>query len=205
MKLSEHLLAAGIDCPDDVKDTEVTNIVTSSEKVVRGSLFICIEGERYDGHDFIKCAKDAGASVIVARHVCDDCVGGAAIILVDNTRRAAALLYNAYYGNPCGKLKIIGITGTNGKTSTAFMLRSLFEGCGVRCGLIGTLGAYLDGGREIEYPKSSHLANMTTPDAEGLYFALSKMAEEGIEYVVMEVSSHALSQCRTDEIGRAHV
>ncbi len=200
MKLSELLCAAGIDCPKKIEDTEVTNIVTSSEKVVRGSVFICIEGEHYDGHDFIRCAKDAGASVIIARHVCDDCVGGAAIILVENTRRAAALLYNAYYGNPCGKLKIIGITGTNGKTSTAVMLRTLFERSGVRCGLIGTLGAYLDGEWEIEYPKSSHLANMTTPDAEGLYFALSKMVEEGIEYVVMEVSSHALVQCRTDAI-----
>ena len=202
MKLSELLSAAGIICPEDIMemDTEVTAVVTNSEKVVRGSVFICIEGERYDGHDYIRCAIDAGASVIIARHVCDDCVGGAAIILVDNTRRAAALLYNAFFGDPCGRLKVIGITGTNGKTSTSVMLRSLFEGCGIRCGLIGTLGAYLDGDRAIEYPKSSKIANMTTPDAEGLYFALSKMVEEGIEYVVMEVSSHALVQCRTDAI-----
>ena len=200
MRLGTLLEAAGIACPCGKEDISVTSIVTDSRKAVRGSMFICIEGLRYDGHKFIKNALDAGASVIIARHVRDDCVGGAAIVSVDNTRRAAALLYNAWYGDPAGHLKMIGVTGTNGKTTVSFMIRRLLERSGLRCGLIGTLGAFLSENERIDYPLCDPLANMTTPDAEGLYFALSKMAERGIEYAVMEVSSHALSMCRTDAI-----
>jgi len=201
MRLYELLSRAGIEFDINMGDREVTAVVTDSRRVVEGCVFVCIDGLHFDGHDYINNAKDAGASVIVAKRVRDDCVGGAAIILVDNTRRAAALLYNAWFGDPCGKLKIIGITGTNGKTSVSYMIRALFEDAGIKCGLIGTLGVFLSDRDRLEVGEAySPLANMTTPDAEGLYFALSEMAKRGIEHVVMEVTSHALALHKTDGI-----
>ena len=200
MKLSRLLALAGIDYPEGVSDREITGIVTDSRKVVAGAMFIALKGLRSDGHDFIKTAIEAGASVIVAERVRDACVGGAAIILVDSTRIAAALLYNAWYERPSDKMRFIGITGTNGKTTVSRMIYALLERSGVKSGLIGTLGAYFGDLERFEGTVQDPLANMTTPDVEELYFILAKMAERGIETVVMEVSSHALALGKTDAL-----
>lgn len=184
---------AGLECPLECKGIEIKNIVTSSDKVTYGSMFICIKGKNNDGHDYIGNAIKNGAVVIVAEQVRDECVGGAAIVKVDNTRHVAALLYNAQHGRPTKRLKIIGVTGTNGKTSVCAALESIFLSEGVRCGVIGTTGCRICG-EPIE------TAGLTTPDVHELYSLLSLMVRRGVTHVFMEVSSHALALSRVDAI-----
>ena len=198
MKFGELLTKVGIECPDWLCEREVSAIVTDSAKAKENCIFVCLVGSRYDGHDHIEEAVAAGAVVIVAEKVRGVCVGGAALTLVDNTRLCASLLYNEWYGTPSKAMKIIGVTGTNGKTSVTCMLKSIFEAVGYSCALIGTLGIY-SGNRRLGGEKLS-LSNMTTPDPETLYSALAEMKRDKVEYVFMEVSSHALDQCRVDAI-----
>ena len=198
MKFDELLTKVGIECPKELYGREVSAIVTDSAKAVKDCIFVCLEGSRYDGHDHIDEAVAAGAVVIVAEKVRGVSVGGAALTLVNNTRLCASLLYNEWYGSPCEAMKIIGVTGTNGKTSVTWMLKALFEAEGYSCALIGTLGMF-SGKRRLGDGELS-LSNMTTPDPQTLYSALAEMKRDGVEYVFMEVSSHALSQSRTDAI-----
>lgn len=198
MKFGELLLRVGIDCPRWLCDREVSDIVTDSAKAKKDCIFVCLEGSRYDGHDHIEDAVAAGAVVIVAEKVRGVSEGGAALTLVNNTRLCASLLYNEWYGSPSRTMKIIGVTGTNGKTSVTCMLKSLFEAMGHSCALIGTLGIY-SGSKRLGDGRLS-VSNMTTPDPRTLYSALAQMRRDGVEYVFMEVSSHALDQCRVDAI-----
>ena len=195
MCFDELLLPIGLECPKELVGVEVTDIVTDSRKVVKNSIFICVKGARYDGHDYIDEAINAGAKVIVAKTVRDVCVGGAAILYVENTRNVASLLYNRWYKDPAADLKIIGITGTNGKTSIAYMLYRILESAEKRVGLIGTVECLSADRRQL-----SKSGNMTTPDPEELYSMLAEMRADGVEYVVMEVSSHALAQGRVEAI-----
>ena len=195
----ERLLASvGIDCPSELCGREVSGVFTDSAKVKKNSIFVCIRGDRYDGHDYIDQAIRAGAEVIVAENVRGIRVGGAALTSVNNTRLCASLLYNEWFGRPSDETKIIGITGTNGKTSVACMLKAIFEQEGYLCALIGTLGIYV-GEQKLGSAELSS-ANMTTPDPETLYASLAQMKQAGVDFVFMEVSSHALAQCRTDAI-----
>lgn len=195
MKLVTVLEGAGISCPEAYKKIEISTIVTDSSLAENGSMFIALRGNNTDGHEYIGDAVKNGAVVIVAEQVRDECVGGAAIILVDNTRRAAALLYNSAYGYPSRKIKLIGVTGTNGKTSVSYMLKSIFEAAGIRCGVLGTVGAEISGSDEV-----IHTSGLTTPEASELYSVLAKMADMGAEYVFMEVSSHAIAKRRIDAL-----
>ena len=200
MRLSELFGRAEISYPREAENIEITNIVTDSRRVREGSAFICINGQRSDGHRYIGEAIQKGARVIVAEQVRDEGVGGAATVYVENTRRAAALLYNAWYGDPARNMKLVAVTGTNGKTSVTFMLKRIFERAGYRCGLIGTIGC-LCGDRELHSENQSDpLANMTTPDPEELYRLLAMMRESGVEYVFMEASSHALALSKLDAL-----
>ena len=201
MLLYELFGRAGIFCPENAENIEIRNIVTDSRQVTEDSLFICIKGLKTDGHEYINQALEKGAAVIVAESVRDECVGGAAaIILHENTRKVAALLYNAFYGNPAEKLKIIGITGTNGKTSTATLLYEIFKEANIPTGLIGTVCRLTADGRALSPQNDPTRANMTTPDPDELYRLLSEMAEDGVEYVIMEVSSHSLALHKVDGI-----
>ena len=195
MCFEDLLLPIGLECPSELFGVEVACVTCNSEEVVENSIFICQRGKRYDGHDYIEKAFLAGAKVIVAENVRDGCVGGAAILYVDNTRRVASLLYNLWYGNPADKMKFIGITGTNGKTSVSYMVLEILEAAGFCVGLIGTV-EYLSANRR----KIGSDVGMTTPDPKHLYSMLGQMYKDGVEYVVMEVSSHALAQSRTDAI-----
>ncbi len=186
---------AGLECPEECKDVEITDIVTRSDKVTEGSMFICIRGNNTDGHDYIGEAVNNGAVVIVAEQVRDECVGGAAIIKVDNTRHVAALLYNIQCDEPTKKLLAVGVTGTNGKTSVCALLESIFLSEGVACGVIGTTGCRVCG-----EPLDGEYASLTTPDVHELYSILAKMARLGVTHVFIEVSSHALSLSRVDAI-----
>ena len=201
MRLYELFERAGLTIPHGIENINITNIVTDSRKVRKGDMFICLCGSNSDGHEYIDSAINAGASVIVAEQVRDACVGGAAAyIMLDNTRQVTALLYNARYGNPSEKLKIIGVTGTNGKTSVSTLLYEIFSAAGYRCGLIGTVCRLSADGRSLSRKKGISSVNMTTPDPEELYADLYEMVRDGVEYVFMEVSSHALALCKTDAI-----
>ncbi len=203
MRLKELFLRAGLDCPKEAENINVKNIVPDSRKVRKGSLFVCLAGQKANGHDYVDEAIKAEASAIIVEQVRDECVGGAAaFIVLDNTRRVAALLYDAWYGNPSKKMKIIGVTGTNGKTSVTTMLYEMFTYAGHRCGLIGTVCRLSAGGRALSPLKQGGTAtfNMTTPDPEDLYSTLAIMARDKVEYVFMEVSSHALALHKVDAI-----
>lgn len=201
MRVGELFGRAGIPCPENAENIEISNIVTDSRRVTKNSLFICIKGLSSDGHEYIDSAVKNGAVVIVAESVRDACVGGAAaLIMLDNTRKVAALLYNAFYGEPVKKLKIIGITGTNGKTSTATLLYEIFRSAGYRTGLLGTVCRLSADGVVLLPSGDEKRANMTTPDPDELYRDLAEMVKDGVEYVFMEISSHALSLHKVDGI-----
>ena len=195
MFFDELLLPVGLECPKELFGVVVSKITTDSREVVENSIFICVKGGNDDGHRYISEAISAGARVIVAENVRNECVGGAALLYASNTRNVASLLYNLWYRNPVGEMKFIGITGTNGKTSIGYMLLQILESVGYRTGLVGTVECLSAGRKRIDLE-----GNMTTPAPQALYRALGKMRDDGVEYVVMEVSSHALAQCRTDPI-----
>ncbi len=171
-------------------DVEITGIAYDSRKVQPGSLFVCIKGYQSDGHLYTKSAVERGAAAIV----CQDEIGGVnvPVIRVKNSRKALSFLSAAWYGNPSSKMKMIGITGTNGKTTCTYLVKGILENCGYKVGLIGTnqnmIGA--------EVLKSER----TTPESLELNELLYDMHEKGCNYVVMEVSSHSLYLDRVAEI-----
>lgn len=195
MYFSELCLRAGIDCPDAMQDLSVSGICTDTARLEQGQLFVCLRGTRTDGHLFLDVAKQRGAcAALIDKDFSGEIPKGLPVLAVPNTRAAAAQLFDAWYGNPSSKLKLVGVTGTNGKTSVSWMLYELLSRCGVPCGLIGTVRCISPGG---EIPKDvSGTANMTTPEPERLYPMLAQMAEQGAQYVIMEVTSHALVQDR---------
>ncbi len=195
MRLGELFASAGLECPEKYQNLTYSKITSDSSQVTSGSIFVAVRGQNNDGHEYIEQAIQKGAAVIVAEQVRDECVGGAAIILVDNTSTAAALLYNAHHNNPCRALKIIGVTGTNGKTSVCHMLESIFLAAHKRCAVIGTLGCRVDG-----LQSDMRSSSLTTPPASELCPLLAHLRDEGVTYVFMEVSSHALAQSRVEGI-----
>ncbi len=165
-------------------DPDIIGITDDSRKVVAGSIFVCIKGRNFDGHTAAKAAAESGAAAVVALHD----VGVAQQIIVEDTREAYSLLCSAFFGYPCRQLKIIGVTGTNGKTTTCFVIRDMLKRFGIKSGMIGTVSNIV--GDEI-LP-----SQLTTPDAFELHGLFRKMADASCEYCVMEVSSQALEQQR---------
>ena len=175
---------------------EITDVVNDSRKVGKGSLFFCIEGANSDGHTFAQDVVNKGAAALVIRKDVSFTVpeGEEAplLIKVDNTRHAMALISSAWYEHPSRKLRMIGITGTKGKTTSTYLIRSILQHAGINTGLIGTIeSAYND----VHVP-----ANNTTPESLTLQKILYDMAQNGVQAVVMEVSSQALMMGRTDGI-----
>ena len=192
MKLLELLTGAGIDCPENKNNIEIQSIISSSKRAENGSMFVCLCGLRSDGHSYIEDARRRGAKIIIAqkgRIPEEKCADD--IILVDNTRAALAKLLSVFYGEPQKNMKIIGITGTNGKTTTSRMLYEILKKWGKRCGYIGTVGSFAPSGM-LDIVSDNKCANMTTPDPEELYKILSVMERDRAEFVIMEVSSHSL-------------
>ena len=167
-------------------ECDIKNITDDSRKVTKGSVFVCICGPDNDGHNFAHKAVEAGATVVV----CEKDLGLENQVIVDDTHAALALMCSKWFNSPQDKLKIIGVTGTNGKTSVTYMIKSALENAGHKVGLIGTI-FYMIGDKKIE-------SHNTTPGMFELYSLLSKMVESGCDMVVMEVSSHALHQRRVE-------
>jgi len=162
-------------------------ITDDSRAVTRGSLFVAVKGERVDGHGFIDQAIKAGAVGVIAQSSVPS--GALPFVQVADSRKALGLLGSRFHGNPSARLKMIGVTGTNGKTTTTYLCKALLEGVGQRVGLIGTVG--------YQIGQESLPASHTTPGALDLQELLSKMVESGLTAAVMEVSSHALALDRT--------
>ncbi|HWJ03693.1 MAG TPA: UDP-N-acetylmuramyl-tripeptide synthetase, partial [Verrucomicrobiae bacterium] len=162
-------------------DTPVTGVSYDSRQVAPGSIFVCIPGLKADGHDFAAVAVERGASVLVVEHFLELPVTQ---VKVQDTRRALGLISAAFLGWPADKLRMIGVTGTNGKTTTTSLIEYMFNRAGRTTGLIGTLGARIG---DAEFPGSR-----TTPEASDLQGLLAEMVNRQAGYAVMEVSSHAL-------------
>src|SRR6059036_1223232 len=168
-------------------DRPVENIAYDSRRVQRNTLFVALRGEKADGHQFIGQAISKGASVIVAEREEKD--PRITCLVVEDTRTALADFSAAFYGHPARKLKMAAVTGTNGKTTTTFLIRHICENSGLRCGLIGTV-RYEIGERILP-------AIRTTPESLDLQELLAQTANAGCKAAAMEVSSHALAQDRT--------
>jgi UDP-N-acetylmuramoyl-L-alanyl-D-glutamate--2,6-diaminopimelate ligase len=168
-------------------DRAVTAVTDDSRAVASGSLFVAVKGERVDGHTFVPQVVQAGAAAIVAQGPVE--TGSIPLVRVADSRKALGLIGSRFYGDPSAQLAMIGVTGTNGKTTTTYLCKALLEGIGRRVGLIGTV-AYQIGSETIP-------ASHTTPGALELQGLLAKMTQAGLNSVVMEVSSHALAMDRT--------
>ncbi|EGT3615669.1 UDP-N-acetylmuramoyl-L-alanyl-D-glutamate--2,6-diaminopimelate ligase [Clostridium perfringens] len=165
------------------EESKIQDIRYDNRKIEQGDIFVCVKGFKVDGHSFIGDAVKRGASVIIVQedvNIPEDIT----IIKVKDTRKALAVMSSNYFGNPKDKLKIIGITGTNGKTTSAFIIKSILEKAGFKTGLIGTIANYI-GNKKID-------AVRTTPESYELHELFKDMVEAGAEYCVMEVSSHSL-------------
>jgi UDP-N-acetylmuramoyl-L-alanyl-D-glutamate--2,6-diaminopimelate ligase len=162
-------------------------ITDDSRAVTAGSLFVAVKGERVDGHRFVEQAIKAGAGAVVAQATVAS--GPVPFVRVADSRKALGLLGSRFHGDPSAHLKMIGVTGTNGKTTTTYLCKSLLEGIGRRVGLIGTVG--------YQIGQETLPASHTTPGALDLQALLAKMVEGGLNAAVMEVSSHALALDRT--------
>ncbi len=167
-------------------EREIDRIHIDSKIKGKSALFICLSGGKRDSHEYAEEAVQNGAIAIVCEHTLPLDIPQ---IIVKDTREALGLIASVFYGNPTEKVKIIGITGTNGKTTTSYLLRSILEENGKKTGVIGTLGILYGGKR---YPNE-----LTTPDPILLHETLAQMVQEGVEYVVMEVSAHALYYKKT--------
>lgn len=164
-------------------DTEISTLVYDSRKVEKGSVFVCISGTVRDAHDFIpEVAGKGAAAVIVEKDV--ELPDGLTCIRVDNSRLALAYMSAAYFGYPAEELKTIGITGTKGKTTTTYMVKSILESAGIRTGLIGTIESVIG---EAHTPAAN-----TTPESYRVQELFRQMVDAGMDAVVMEVSSQAL-------------
>lgn len=169
------------------RETEVKSICFDSREVKDGSLFVALKGETSDGHDFIGKAVESGATAIVCEVLPSNSLS-AIIIQVDDSHKTLGFLASNYYNNPSDKLRLVGITGTNGKTTTVTLLYQLFTKLGYKCGLLSTIANYVFERRL----GSTH----TTPDPIEINSLLSEMVDTGCEYCFMEVSSHSLDQNR---------
>jgi len=191
MKLSELLNKINtIQVTGSITDTDLAGVEYDSRKVVKNSLFVAIKGFKVDGHNFIQNALNNGASAIILDNdevVPDGLFKGydAIKILVNDSRIAMAEASNIFYDEPSKKMIVIGITGTNGKTTTSYFVKNILEQTGFKTGMIGTINNYI-GNKKLS-------SRLTTPEANKLNKLLSEMLSAGCKYVVMEVSSHSIA------------
>lgn len=170
--------------------TEVSAVCIDSRKVKPGATFVAVRGTVADGHQFIDIAVQKGASSVVCEVLPDVMQDHVTYVQVQNSVAAAGLMAHNFYGSPSQKLKLVGVTGTNGKTTIATLLYKLFTSLGYHCGLLSTVQNKI-GNAAVE-------ATHTTPDTVSLNQLLAQMVDEGCEYVFMEVSSHAIHQYRIE-------
>src|SRR5665213_1323188 len=169
-------------------DVEINAVVFDSRKVIPGCLFVAVKGTISDGHDFILQAINDGAVAVICEVLPARVTGEVDFLMVADSSIALGIVSANFYDNPSGKLKLVGITGTNGKTTIATLLYKLFRDLGYKCGLLSTVENQING----EVIQATH----TTPDPVELNMLMSEMVEQGCDYCFMEVSSHAIAQHR---------
>ena len=188
MRLDKLLERLDYEVVQGTDQTEITTLINDSRKAEKGSVFVCISGAVSDGHSYAADVAAKGAAALVVEHNVD-VPEDVTVILVKDTRYALALMSAAYFGYPAEKMKIIGITGTKGKTTTTYMIKSILDGVGHKVGLIGTIEAIIG---EKHIPAAN-----TTPESYTIHKYFAEMAEAGCDCVVMEVSSQGLMLHRT--------
>ena len=169
-------------------EVEITGVKIDSRQVSAGSLFVAVKGTQVDGHQFIAKAVELGASAVLCEDLPEQLADGVTFVQVASTEEAVGPVATLFYGDPTSKLKLVGVTGTNGKTTIATLLYNMFRKFGHKCGLLSTVCNYI----EEEAVPATH----TTPDPIELNELLGRMADAGCEYVFMECSSHAIAQKR---------
>lgn len=176
-------------------ELEINGIESNSKEIKEGYLFVAIKGFSVDGHQYIENAIENGAIAVIVEEGCDLKVmkipENITIIMVKDTREALAICSANFYGNPSKKFKLIGVTGTKGKTTTTFMIKEILEKAGKKVGLIGTIATYINGKKIMD-------SDRTTPESLELQRIFAQMVEAGVEAVVMEVSSQSLKLHRVD-------
>ena len=195
MNLKETLIGLeGLKAKGDI-ETDITGIECDSQKIQPGFIFVAIKGNDFDGHDYIEDAVRKGAKAVVIEEGCDlkkvRIASDTVLIMAPDTRIAVAKMACNFYGNPSNKFRLIGVTGTKGKTTTTFMIKDILVKEGRNVGLIGTLGTYINDKKVLENDR-------TTPESIDLQKIFAKMVEQKVEYVVMEVSSQSIKSHRID-------
>ena len=169
-------------------EVEITGVQIDSRRVAPGNLFVAMRGTQADGHAFMPKAVAQGAAAVLCEELPGEPAEGVTYVVVASTEEAAGPVATLFYGDPSRKLKLVGVTGTNGKTTIATLLYDMFRRMGHKCGLLSTVCNYIDGERLA--------ATHTTPDPIELNSLLARMADAGCEYAFMECSSHAIAQRR---------
>lgn len=175
--------------PKEIPEVNISSITTDSRKAIDGSLFVCLRGSFTDGHMYAENAYERGCRCFL----CDreiDLPDDAAVVRVPDSRKMLAYVSSRFYKTPCKELKIIGITGTKGKTTTALIITGIMNACGMNCGYIGSNGVFFN--------SSSYKTENTTPESLVLQKTLREMADSGVKYVALEVSSQALHTYRVE-------
>ncbi len=193
MKLEELVKNIPLQNVEGETDIEITGVNIDSRQIAPGDLFIAIRGTQADGHAYIKAAIERGAAAVLCEEIPVVLEAGVCYLQVADTESVVGTVATRFFGDPTSKLDLIGVTGTNGKTTIATLLYKLFRELGYKCGLCSTVCNYIDG----EAIPTEH----TTPDPITLNRLLGRMADEGCKYAFMEVSSHAIAQKR---IGGLH-
>jgi len=173
-------------------DIEITGITCDSKKVKKGNIFVAIKGYTADGHKYIKHALNNGAAAVICEYIPDELKDFSNFLVVKSSRASMAPAANVIYGHPSEKINIIGITGTNGKTSSTYLLKGIYDYLNEKSGIIGTMGTLID-------DEKIKIDN-TTPESTDIQYYLSKMVDKSITHCFMEVSSHALELNRVDDV-----
>lgn len=192
MNLRDILYKVTINAVVGNTDLIFSNLIFDSRNVSLNDCFIAISGTLSNGHEYIKTAVDNGALAIICEELPQVIINGVTYVQVEDSKKALAIMASNYFGNPSEKIKLIGITGTNGKTTIATLLYNLFKKAGYKVGLLSTVKVLVD---EKEYT-----ATHTTPDSVTINYYLNEMAIDGVEYCFMEVSSHGIHQKRTEAL-----
>ena len=169
-------------------DTEITGVNIDSRLIAAGQLFVAMKGTQVDGHQFISKAIEQGAAAVLCEDMPESVAAGITFVQVTSTEDAAGKVATLFYGDPSRKLKLVGVTGTNGKTTVATLLYNMFRAMGYKCGLLSTVCNYIE--------DEAIAADHTTPDPIELNQLLHRMVKAGCEYAFMECSSHAIAQRR---------
>ncbi|MDR6844021.1 UDP-N-acetylmuramoyl-L-alanyl-D-glutamate--2,6-diaminopimelate ligase [Flavobacterium granuli] len=190
--LKDILYKVAIESVTGSTEIAINQLNFDSRKVEKNDVFIAIRGTISDGHDFIEKAIGLGAAAVICDTLPTSLINGVTYVCVKDTNAALAFMAANFYGNPSQKLQLVGITGTNGKTTIASLLCQLFKKAGFKVGLLSTVKILVD---DIEY-KATH----TTPDSITINHYLNEMVDAGVEYCFMEVSSHGIHQKRTEAL-----